>query len=245
MTVIDTTSFRSKNSSPRPSGEISCIVLHTGEGTKKSDLDELTNNRRPEDQRVSSHYYVDRAGNIYQLVSPHLMAWHAGSSVYLGRGNINAFSIGIETEHKKGQDWPEVQREALKGLCRSLISQYKIQEQWIIAHRWIAPKRKQDPTDWPNEELEVWIHDLYVHPDHTLPGLTTPMPCGLGFYDFYQAHGGTNMFGYALTPEKPDTDSLGRACTWMRFERAVFKYVYGEGVHLALLVEAAAKKWLL
>lgn len=250
MTIlIDTTSYRSPNYSERPpgvSGHITAIVIHDGEGTKRSDLHRLLDDSVPVKDRVSAAYYVERENprRVYQLVDPRFEAWHAGTSNYLGRTNWNTFSIGIETEHKKGQNWPQGQKDALAELCRQLITQYGIKEQWIAAHKWIAKGRKPDPTDWPDEELRMWIHQLYVLPSYTITGLAGEMTCGQGFHDFYHANGGFNMFGYALTNEATDIDSLGRECTWMRFERVVFKYVYGEGVHLCLLVEAANKKWL-
>ena len=246
--TIDKTSYVSPNYSDRPagpSGVISAIVLHDGEGTKASDLATLCSTRPPPDRRVSAHYYVDRLSNVYQLVDPIKEAWHAGSSSYQGKTNWNTFSIGVETEHKSGQMWPKSQQDTIAELFRELIATYSIKEPWIAAHKWIATGRKYDPTDWPDVELRAWIHNLYMAPTYILPGLTGPMSCGQGFYDFYYANGGFGMWGYALTSEAKDIDSLGRECTWMRFERAVYKYVYGEGVHLALLVEAASKKWLI
>lgn len=245
MTIIDVTSYTSHNYDERPKGEVSCIVFHDGEGNKASDLTKLCNASVVQSKRVSAHYYVDRAGNIYQLVPPHKRAWHAGASAYLGRIAFNDFSVGVESEHKEGQDWPKVQVDSLSDLFRTLIGQYNIKEQWVTTHKWIAfPEgRKSDPTNWTNEDLHKWIHGLYVQPSHNLPGLVRPMECGLGFYNFYMTNGGFNLFGYALTPETAAIDSLGRECTWMRFERVVFKYVYGEGVHLALLVEAFNMKW--
>lgn len=244
--AIDTTSYRSKNYNERPKGEISAIVFHDGEGTKKGDLDTLCDNTVPEDDRVSAHYYVDRLGHIYQLVDDSKRAWHAGASSLLGRTNWNDFSIGVESEHKKGQNWPQVQVQALHDLFTMLVAKYGIQEQYIRGHKEIAVPagRKPDPTDWPTPELRIWIHGLYVKLSYEIPGLTTSMACGKGFYDFYNTNGGLGMFGYALTPEALAIDTLSRACTWMRLERAVFKYVEGEGVHLALLVEASVKKWL-
>lgn len=240
---IDKTSYRSPNYDDRPNGETSAIVLHSGEGTKKSDLETLLNDNVPPIKRVSAHYYVDRQGNVYELVDPHKRAWHAGTSLYLGRTSWNDFAIGIETEHKSGQNWPQSQCTAIKELCEMLIGQFHIQQKWIAAHRWLAPRRRSDPSNWSNESLNVWISNLYVEHLYDLPGLVHPMPCGKGFYDFYTLHGGFGMYGYALTPEALDLDSLGRKCSWMRFERAVLKYVEGEGVHLALLVEAINKRW--
>lgn len=243
--IIDKTSYPSPNYDDRPKGEISSIVLHDGEGSKQSDLERLTDDTIREALRVSAHYYVDRALNVYQLVDPVKRAWHAGNSSYQGRTSYNDFAIGIETEHKQGQPWAPGLQDKIAELSRYLISTYSIKEQWIVAHKWIAKGRKFDPTNWPDDELHTWVHNLYVQPTTSIEGLAGPMACGQGFYDFYHKNGAFAMFGFALTAEAADVDTLGRECTWMRFERTVFKYVYGEGVHLALLVEAASKKWLL
>lgn len=213
-------------------------MLHTGEGAKKSDLNELTKGK------VSAHYYVDRVGREYQLVDPKYRAWHAGTSRYQGRTGFNDFSIGVETEHKKGQNWPSVQRASLTKLFKYLIELYHIEQRWVVAHRWIAPNRKFDPSDWHDNELKMWINNLYVKPTHTIPGYPTAMPCGRGFWDFYLLNGSSGMFGLALTPETRDNDTEEVECTYMVFERAIFKYRYGDGVHLALLAEARTKGWI-
>ena len=117
-------------------------------------------------KRVSAHYYVDRQGRIYQLVDPTYAAWHAGVSSWNGRtsASIRDHSIGIESEHKAGQDWPVIQRQAYADLCRFLIARHPITHRNVAAHRWIAPGRKFDPTDWPNEQLRPWITALFSAP---------------------------------------------------------------------------------
>lgn len=248
MLYINKTSYRSPNYIARPVGTvIDALVLHTGEGTKQSDLNALTNDKVRVEDRVSAHYYVDRETNVYELVDPDYEAWHAGASSYNGRTGWNRFSIGIETEHKKGQNWPVAQKAKIHELMGTLIARYPIQEKYVAAHRWIAPKRKFDPTDWSDGELHAFIDTLFLGPSLTyqVTGLTHDMICGKGFYDLYVQLGGFNTLGYALTSEAADVDTLRRRCTWMRFERAIFKYVEGEGAHLALLIEAHAKGWLL
>lgn len=161
--TIDTT-ITSPNHSDRPQGTaIDMIVLHTGEGSKQSDLRTLCNAAVPMADRVSAHFYVDRLGQVYQLVDPKYEAWHAGASSWLGRDSlaIRRASIGIESEHKAGQTWPSIQRAAYADLCRYLISRYPIQPQLVVAHRWIAPARRSDPTDWPDAELKPWIAGLF------------------------------------------------------------------------------------
>jgi hypothetical protein len=244
--TINTSKYKSGNYDDRPSqgGAITALVIHTTEGNWDSDAKWLCNPT----SGVSTHYVVPPTGNVaFRLVEEAKRAWHAGESYYHGRSDWNDFSIGVEISHLEGQVWSAGQRTLLTELCKDLVQRHNIAESNVVAHRWVATPegRKRDPTDWPDDQFRAWIHSLYAPLTYTLPGLTSEMACGQGFHDFYYAHGGIGMWGYALTPEAKDIDSLGRECTWMRFERAVYKYVYGEGVHLALLVEAVAKKWLI
>lgn len=147
-------------SHPSPNHEartaaIAALVLHTGEGTKASDLATLTTPNGL--KSVSAHYYVDRTGTIYQLVADTEVAWHAGVSHYAGLASWNAFSLGIETEHIRGQDWPTVQWDSIRTLCFFLIGKYNILLDRRVAHRWIAPTRKYDPTDRPDDFLYAFF----------------------------------------------------------------------------------------
>lgn len=162
MRAIDRTSYPSPNSSLRNGAAIGMIVLHSGEGTRGGDLATLCNNTVPLTKRVSAHYYVCRDGTIYQLVADDLAAWHAGVSSWRGLDSIaiQHQSIGIETEHKHPMDWPDAQCAALADLCRLLIVRYDIPATMIAAHRWIAPKRKSDPTDWSDASMHAWIATL-------------------------------------------------------------------------------------
>lgn len=258
---IDLTSYPSPNYSERPAGvEPDMIVLHTGEGTKESDLATLRSTRPPVKKRVSSNYYVDRAGNVYQLVAPERAAWHAGASSWKGRGSaaIRDCSIGIETEHKRGQNWPATQRDALRQLCLLLIERYQIPQRFIVAHRWIATPfgRKSDPSDWPDADLHTWIAALYPPP--LPPAPPTPAPaidplrakqiagidrvyfCGIGFAEYYQSHEGMRSLGYPLGDEFETVDTAGERCTLMPFERGALKYKASEqpwAVRPALLSE--------
>lgn len=157
---IDTTSYTSRNYDERPAGTvIDAVVMHTGEGSKASDLGELCS----PSTKKSAHYYVDREGHIYQLIDPKWRAWHAGVSAYAGRTTWNNFAVGIESEHRKGQDWPAIQKQAYAWLIEYLISNLHIQQQYVVAHRWIAPGRKDDPTDWPDSELIPWIKARFAN----------------------------------------------------------------------------------
>lgn len=248
---IDTTSHTSQNYDDRPGG-VKAVVLHSGEGTKESDLSALT----APNTKKSAHYYIDRAGRTYQLVPPEKRAWHAGASEYLGLRSWNDFAVGIESEHRKGQNWPPAQRDAFRALCQYLMARFGVPNAMIVAHRWIAitaagaHTRKEDPTDWPDAELRPWIASLRPEADDplraaTLPGVSGGVYyCGIGFRDFYHQHGGAGLFGYAETDEQEAIGLNSIPCTWLRTERAVLKYIEGVGVHLALLSEARMREWI-
>ena len=161
---VDSTTYRSPNHSERRQ-PISALVLHHGAGTRQSDLAWLCNPA----SKVSAHYYVCRDGTIYQLVDDSRVAWHAGASQFDGRTDVNAFSLGIETEHttdpKAGPlhaDWPPVQLDALAWLCRQKMAQYAIPPDRVVSHRAVAtpPGRKDDPAHaplGPEPNFRAWV----------------------------------------------------------------------------------------
>ncbi|MEI6549996.1 MAG: 1,6-anhydro-N-acetylmuramyl-L-alanine amidase AmpD [Betaproteobacteria bacterium] len=98
---------------------------------------------------VSSHFFIERAGKVWQFVSCEQRAWHAGVSNYRGRSNCNDDSIGIELEGLEGELFEAAQYESLAQLCLALGQQYPIAH--IAGHEHIAPGRKKDPGsgfDW-------------------------------------------------------------------------------------------------
>jgi len=99
--------------------------------------------------QVSSHFFIERTGNIWQFVSCDDRAWHAGQSRYRGRDNCNDDSIGIELEGLEGDTFETAQYQALQTLCPALMQHYPIAH--IAGHEHIAPGRKIDPgpgLDW-------------------------------------------------------------------------------------------------
>ncbi len=98
---------------------------------------------------VSSHFYIQRHGKVWQFVSCDDRAWHAGRSHYRGRDNCNDDSIGIELEGLEGDTFEPLQYQALAGLCQALAQRYPIAH--VAGHEHVAPGRKQDPGpgfDW-------------------------------------------------------------------------------------------------
>lgn len=103
-------------------------------------------------QNVSSHYLItdDAKPHIYQLVDESRRAWHAGTSQWYGRTDMNAGSIGIEIVNPGGQDssweaYPPAQIDTLVLLLKDIIQRHQIKPNNIVGHSDIAPQRKTDP----------------------------------------------------------------------------------------------------
>ena len=76
--------------------------------------------------RVSSHFFIDRSGRLFQYVSCLDRAWHAGVSSYEGRENCNDFSIGVELEGTDSAPYEQAQYETLGRLTDALAEAYPI-----------------------------------------------------------------------------------------------------------------------
>lgn len=161
MITIDSTSHHSAAQKKRP-GNIApnAIVLHSGEGASASaDIHELTHS-----PSASSHYYVTRTGKVFQFVDDARRASHTGPTRYLNETGWNDFSLGIETEHRKGQNWPQVQLDAIAELTKQLIVKHGILRERVAAHRWVrrpASRDHQDPTNFTDPALHGFITRLY------------------------------------------------------------------------------------
>lgn len=93
--------------------------------------------------RVSAHFFISRAGALWQFVGCGERAWHAGQSAYRGRDQCNDDSIGIELEGLEGNGFEAPQYETLTSLCAALLQAYPIEH--IAGHEHIAFGRKIDP----------------------------------------------------------------------------------------------------
>ena len=92
---------------------------------------------------VSAHFFISRAGALWQFVSCEDRAWHAGQSAYRGRSQCNDDSIGVELEGLEGSLFETPQYETLASLCAALLQAYPVAH--IAGHEHIAPGRKLDP----------------------------------------------------------------------------------------------------
>lgn len=114
------------------------------------------------ESKVSAHFTIGKDGSIVEHVMPFYRAWHAGKSNFMGRDNVNHFSVGIELVNlNDGKDaYPEQQVQALKFVIGMLKRRLPIK--YITSHEFIAQPagRKSDPAafDWkPLEDLGLQI----------------------------------------------------------------------------------------
>ncbi len=154
----------SPNFGPRPPGTaIDLVVVHSislppgrygGDEVQALFTNTLDWDAHPYFQQirgmeVSAHFYVRRTGELWQFVSVHDRAWHAGKSAFRGRDNCNDYSVGIELEGLEGARFTARQYARLTTLIRALAARYPISA--IAGHEHVAPGRKQDPGagfDW-------------------------------------------------------------------------------------------------
>ncbi|MCX7226203.1 MAG: 1,6-anhydro-N-acetylmuramyl-L-alanine amidase AmpD [Burkholderiales bacterium] len=154
----------SPNYGQRPSGiRVDLVVLHSislppgaygGDAVQRLFSNQLDWEEHPyyktiEGLQVSSHFFVQRTGELWQFVSCEDRAWHAGVSHYRGRADCNDDSIGIELEGLEGELFATAQYETLDSLGTALLQGYPIQH--IAGHEDVAPGRKFDPGagfDW-------------------------------------------------------------------------------------------------
>jgi len=115
--------------------------------SERACIERLTNKK----SNVSTHYLINRKGNITRMIDEKYIAWHAGKSKWKNFINLNNRSIGIELVNKGHQfgyeNFSKKQILKLILLCKILIKRYKIKKTNILGHSDIAPLRKMDPGE--------------------------------------------------------------------------------------------------
>ena len=115
--------------------------------SERESLERLCNSS----SEVSSHYFINEKGKIFQLVQEQYIAWHAGKSCWKKFRNLNKNSIGIELVNKGHEfgytTYNKEQIDAFVSLCKKIIKKHKIKKYNIIGHSDVAPLRKDDPGE--------------------------------------------------------------------------------------------------
>ena len=127
---------------------IQFIIIHyTGMQSEIESINKLKDIKA----KVSCHYFINRKGQVFQMVKDNKVAWHAGKSKWKSFKNLNKKSIGIELAnrgHEFGyQNFSSIQISSLINLCRNLKKKYMIKNENFLGHSDIAPLRKIDPGE--------------------------------------------------------------------------------------------------
>jgi N-acetylmuramoyl-L-alanine amidase len=140
---------------PTENRTIDAIIVHSvynNSGGAKYDVDLVI--KQFSHYHVSSHYVIDREGDIYQLVKEKNISFQAGKSrLPDGRTSVNSCSIGIELiTSKDSLDEPtEPQITSLIALVKDIKTRYNIK--YVLRHSDIAPGRKTDPWNMNWEDF--------------------------------------------------------------------------------------------
>jgi len=107
------------------------IILHTTEG---NDGPSLARVRRG----GLAHYIVLRDGRVHRVVKRHLVARHAGRSMWDGSQNLDHCSVGIEVVGYHNRKLRDAQLTAVAELVRQLQSAYSIPDDHVLTHSMVA-----------------------------------------------------------------------------------------------------------
>ena len=147
MKLIET--YKSPNfNERRKETKVKYIILHYTAMTNYLDSIKhmcLKNNQ------VSSHFLINKKGEIHYLVNVNKRAWHAGKSYWKGLTDLNSASIGIEIDnsghHLNFENFTSPQIKSLLNLINKIVKDYNICSHNILGHSDIAPFRKIDPGE--------------------------------------------------------------------------------------------------
>jgi len=143
----DLVTILSPNQSSRGGGGIDTVVLHhtSSAATARG----IAGFFSQPSAKVSSHYVVDRSGELVRCVPDKDRAWHAGVSSFKGRSNVNVFSIGIEICNvgDNKEPYPTAQVQSTIRLVAWLLQAYDIPMSRITRHKDVAlPAGRKDDT---------------------------------------------------------------------------------------------------
>jgi AmpD protein len=108
---------------------------------------------------LSTHYFIDRLGQIFQCVDEVREAWQAGKSKMPHpdnrqvRNSVNAFSVSVELSAKPGDEFTSEQYDSLVWLCCQIMTRLPIE--YILGHSHVATAEvRPDPKTDPGEKFD-------------------------------------------------------------------------------------------
>lgn len=140
--------------------KVKFIVLHYTEVNLKDTLKIFQDPKT----KLSSHYVIDKTGDIFQMVDLNNVAYHAGESFWRGAKNLNEESIGIEIVNNGKEKFSFYQINKLIEILDKVRAEFEIDDINIVGHSDIAPLRKIDPGIlFPWKYLAKKNHGIYIN----------------------------------------------------------------------------------
>lgn len=137
--ALDISGYYSQRNRERPYRKrTELIILHTTEGGEKGSLGKLLANGE-------AHYMVGLNGHVYNIVERGCLAYHAGTSMWNGRTDVDKFSVGIEIVGYHHSDLTPAQYRAIKELITNLQRIYRIPDDKVLCHSMVA---YGEPNQW-------------------------------------------------------------------------------------------------
>ena len=142
--------FKSENYDQRKF-DISLIIIHF---TETKTFNDALNLLTSIDRKVSSHYLIDKSGDIFNLVDLDKRAWHAGESMWANYDDINSRSIGIEVVNSGEVFQEDYTAEQLAALQQLTSPQWQNFEQKFTD--WL--KQNNDTEALISAEIAAVLH---------------------------------------------------------------------------------------
>jgi len=131
--------------SRKPSNKITSVIIHH---TQLKNSEQVYKIFESSASKVSSHYLIDRGGDVHQFVDENKKAWHAGVSTWGGVDGLNDTSIGIELDNNGEEEFSAPLMKSLIELTKAIVIKHNIDERLILGHSDIAYWRKVDPSHY-------------------------------------------------------------------------------------------------
>ena len=164
-----------ENDGPRPKGiVVDTIVIHADAAKKAAGSVSWI---EADESDVSYHSLTERDGDLHRFVEPWRRAWHAGKSVFMGRANVNDYSMGLAFANRNDgvEEYTEIQYQVGAAEAAYWMSlkelngvKFNITMDRITTHAIISPGRKNDPG--PQFDMEKFKNYVQKHID----GVTRP-----------------------------------------------------------------------
>jgi len=117
------------------------VVLHHSDGSYRGGCEWISNPA----SKVSYHVLIARDGRRTVFANDTERAWHAGKSNWMGRGDLNSWSLGLAWEGNT-YDYPlgdDAMASAIEWLAPRL-RKWGIPMSMVVTHQQVSPSRKTD-----------------------------------------------------------------------------------------------------